>query len=505
MAETGTSAVVDPRTVPTRTRFAFGVGSAAETLSLYPVGVLSMFYYNQVLGLDVLLAGLVPTISIFADAVSDPLLGSLSDRWRSKKWGRRHPFMLIAPLPVALSFWCVFNPPDVHGLTLFSWFLVWSIMLRTFMTVYHVPHLAMGGELSKEYYERTKIMSYNNFFGWLGGPPVHKVNTIVFFAVTIEYSNALLNPDAYNALSFSNATAIFVVLTASAWFTRDRIPTLPQPAEGQARFGVMDFFRDLFKAFSNRNYIFLMIALFSLSLMLGVRGALQAYMTVYYWELTADQFANILLIGSFAGYFGGFTLSAHIHSWFDKRATIVATALMISVFPAMPVILRLAGWFPDNGTLWLFWSIAGFTALGAVSGSILNISVMSALADIADENAARYGVRQEGVLYSARTFFAKLDASLGHGLAALALAWMAFPEKAVPGEVEADVIWWLGMVDSPLAIVPGVIAAMFYAQYRISKSQYEETRRALAAAGESGAAPPERTATGAQGPPRAAS
>ena len=460
---------------------AFGVGSAAETLSLYPVGILSMLYYNQVLGLDVLLAGLVPTISILVDAVSDPLVGSLSDRWRSKRWGRRHPFMFIAPAPIALSFWCVFNPPDVAGTTLFAWFLTWSILLRTFMTVYHVPHLAMGGELSRGYIERTRIMSYNNFFGWIGGAVVHKVNTLLFFAVTAQYANALLNPEGYRTLSISNAVVIMVVLFLSAWFTRDRIPTLPQPAEDVGGFSVREFYRDIVMALTNRNYLFLMLALFALSLMLGVRGALNAYMTVYYWELSADQFANILLIGSAVGYVSGFLLSARIHGRFDKRATIVATALMLSIFPAMPVILRLVGYFPDNGTTALMWGIAGFGALGAVSGSVLNISVMSALADIADENAVRYGVRQEGILYSARTFFAKLDASLGHGVAAVALAVIAFPEKAEPGEVPADTIWWLGMIDSPLAIIPGVIAAVLYAQYRINQAEYESTRRQLAA------------------------
>ena len=337
-----------PRTVPARTRWAFGVGSAAETLSLYPVGILSMLYYNQVLGLEVLLAGLVPTISIFADAISDPLIGSLSDRWRSKRWGRRHPFMFIAPVPIALSFWCVFNPPELAGLALFAWFLVWSILLRTFMTVYHVPHLAMGGELSKEYLERTTVMSYNNFFGWLGGPPIHKLNTTLFFAVTAQYGNALLNPESYTALSLSNAVAITLVLLASAWFTRDRIPTLPQPAEDAGKFSFRTFFQDILQALRNRNYLFLLLALFALSLMLGVRGALNAYMTVYYWELSAADFANILLIGSGAGYVFGFYFSARVHSLFDKRATIVGTALLLSIFPAMPVILRMAGWFPDN-------------------------------------------------------------------------------------------------------------------------------------------------------------
>ena len=457
---------------------AFGVGSAAETLSLYPVGLLSMLYYNQVLGLDVLLAGLVPTISIFVDAVSDPLIGSWSDRWRSKRWGRRHPFMFIAPAPIALSFWCVFNPPDLDGTTLFAWFLTWSILLRTFMTVYHVPHLAMGSELSKDYIERTRVMSYNNFFGWLGAAPVHQVNTWLFFAVTAQYANAMLNPEAYTSLSMTNALVIMVVLFLSAWFTRDRIPTLPQPAEGVGGLNVREFYRDIVMALTNRNYLFLMLALFALSLMLGVRGALNAYMTVYYWELTAAQFANILLIGSAVGYVSGFLLSARIHTRFDKRATIVTTALTLSVFPALPVILRMFGWFPENGTWTLMWAIAAFGALGAVSGSVLNISVMSALADIADENAVRYGVRQEGILYSARTFFAKLDASLGHGVAAVALALIAFPEKAEPGKVAADTIWWLGMIDSPLAIIPGVIAAVLYAQYRINRSGYAATRQA---------------------------
>jgi Na+/melibiose symporter-like transporter len=157
----------------------------------------------------------------------------------------------------------------------------------------------------------------------------------------------------------------------------------------------------------------------------------------------------------------------------------VTTALLLSIFPAMPVIFRMSGFFPENGSDWLLWSIAGFGALGAGAGSILNISVMSALADIADENALKYGIRQEGVLYSARAFFAKLDNSLGLGIAAVALKLMDFPDKAEPGLVDPNTIWWLGVVDSPLCILPGVIAAIFYAQYRIDKTAHEETRRQL--------------------------
>lgn len=146
------------------------------------------------------------------------------------------------------------------------------------------------------------------------------------------------------------------------------------------------------------------------------------------------------------------------------------------------------GLFPPNGSVWLLPGLIAFGALGATSGSILNISVMSALADIADENELRYGLRQEGVLYSARTFFAKLDNSLGHLVAAWALYWIHFPEKAEPGLVDGGVLWWLGLVDSPLSIGAGVLAACFYAGYRIDKRKYEETVAALDARRRAGAA-----------------
>ena len=472
--------VVDPHTVPLKTRLAFGVGASAEYLSLYSLAVLGLIFYNQVMGLGILLAGLVPTIALFVDAISDPLFGSFSDRFRSKRLGRRHPFMFAAPVPIAISFYCVFNPPDsLTQSELFTWFLVSSISLRTSMTVFHVPHLALGSELSKDYTERSKIMSYNNFFYWLGGPGSFKINTLIFFAALGAASNGLLNRQAYPDFALFIAIAILIILFTSAWFTKDRIPTLPQAPDHLARFSARMFYRDLASAFSNRNYLMLMIALFSLSMMLGLRTAFTNYMNIYYWELPVEDIGTLIFLGSLLGYAFGFLFTALLHHVFDKRATIVVTAVGLSIFPAMPVILRLMDAFPENGSPWLLWCILAFQALSSGSGSVLNISVMSALADIADQNELRIGHRQEGTLYAARTFFAKLDNSLGHGLAALSLWLISFPDKAKPGEVDADTIWWLGMIDSPITIVPGLIAAGFYAQYRINRKQYDETQRQL--------------------------
>ncbi len=472
-------AEVEVRQVALRTRLSFGVGTAAEQICLYSVGLLSMLYYNQVLGLSATLAGLAPTIALVFDAISDPLMGSISDRFKAKKWGRRHPFMFFAPVPIALSFVAIFNPPDsLEGFGLFLWFMVFSVVLRTCMTIFHVPHLALGGELSSNYLERSKIMSYNMFFGWLGAAGTHFVALTFAFAATATYVNGLLNPDAYPVFSVIAAVIVVVILYSSAWFTRDQIPRLSQPAENQPAFSLSEFWSDIRAVLINRNYVFLLLGLFFLSIMLGTRSAFNLYMNTFYFEFLPAQIA-LFVFGSAFGYVGAFALTTQIHRLFDKRAAIVVGAVLLSIIPAMPVMLRMAGYFPDNGDVWLLPLMISFSGFGGIALGILNISVMSAIADIADENELLYGRRQEGVLFAARTFFSKADMALGHFLAGITLDLISFPVKSKPGEVDVDVIYWLGLADSPITIIPGLIGACFYAGYRINKKRHAGIREKL--------------------------
>ena len=157
----------------------------------------------------------------------------------------------------------------------------------------------------------------------------------------------------------------------------------------------------------------------------------------------------------------------------------IISAVALSIIPAMPVILRMLGSFPENGDLMLVPVLMIFVGLGGCAGAVLNISVMSSLADIADENELLYGHRQEGMLYAARTFFAKADNAMGHFLAGVTLDIIQFPVKSKPGEVDADVIYWLGMIDSPITIIPGLLAVCFYAGYRLNRQRHQQIQQQL--------------------------
>src|SRR5262245_57568906 len=94
------------------TKLVYGIGQAAEGLKNTAFGIFLLFYYNQALGLPGTLAGIALGASLLVDAFVDPLVGSISDNFRSK-YGRRHPFMYAAILPMSIGFYLLFSPP-VH-------------------------------------------------------------------------------------------------------------------------------------------------------------------------------------------------------------------------------------------------------------------------------------------------------------------------------------------------------------------------------------------------------
>ncbi len=469
-------AVAPEDRVPIRTKIFYGAGTGAEQIALTSIGAYAVFFYNQVLGVPATMAALAVTFSLVFDAVSDPLVGSLSDRTRHRL-GRRHPWMFIAPIPIAVSLYFIFAPPVgmLSPFWLFVWFATFVTLLRQFMTFFHVPHLALGGELSTNYTERSQVMAYNNFAGWMGGAGKTWVALTFFFYATPEYPRGLLNPEAYPKYALLASGMVLVVLFASAWFTRDVIPRLPKPPLNLPKYSISQFYGDMAKAMTNMNYLWLLIAFFFLSCMLGVRAGLNLYVNTFFWGLGSEQI-RWFVFGSMAAYAFGFFASARLHRRFDKRHTIVVTAVLLSVTPAVPVTLAMFGlYFPNNSPL-LLPSLICFAAITAVGASVLNISVNSALADIADENEAKHGLRQEGVLYSTRSFFGKVDGAIGTLLAGLALDFIAFPERATPGQVPQETLWNLALVDGLLAMIPGIICLYFYGKYKINKQSYEATR-----------------------------
>ena len=108
------------------------------------------------------LCGIALGIALLFDAVTDPLTGSLSDNWKSK-WGRRHPFMYASAIPLGFCFYFLFVPPALSETGLFIWLTSFAVLTRAAMTLYHVPHIALGAELTNNFEGGVMIDGFHSY------------------------------------------------------------------------------------------------------------------------------------------------------------------------------------------------------------------------------------------------------------------------------------------------------------------------------------------------------
>ena len=273
-----------PSALTFNTKFAYGIGQLAEGLKNSALSTFVLFYYNQVLGLSGTLAGTAILIALLFDAVSDPLAGSLSDNWQSR-WGRRHPFMYASALPLGIAFFFLFSPPEgLSEFSLFLWLTVTVVLTRGAMTLYHVPHIALGAELSEDYDERTQIVSYRYFLGFAGYLVAYYLGFGVFFKDTAEFPRGQFNVDAYAPYAFVLAVTMVVTIVWSGWGTHHRIPHLPiARVKSQAgKLTVLNvitrMFSEIIGALRNRSFAWLFAGTMIIFVMVGVDGALNLYM-----------------------------------------------------------------------------------------------------------------------------------------------------------------------------------------------------------------------------------
>ena len=183
------------------TKLWYGLGQLAEGLKNESFSLFLLFYYTQVVGLSGALAGQAILVSLLFDAVTDPLVGVLSDRLHSR-WGRRHPFLYASALPVAVSFYLVFvPPPGLSQAGLFAWLTAFTVLCRIAITLFYVPHMALGAELSSDYEERTRIVMTRYYFARGGQAAAGALGLLVFMRSTPEFERGQLNPAAYPPLT----------------------------------------------------------------------------------------------------------------------------------------------------------------------------------------------------------------------------------------------------------------------------------------------------------------
>jgi len=468
------------------TKLAYGLGQAAEGLKNGAFGIFVLFYYNQVLGLSGTLAGLAIGVALVFDSVSDPLAGSISDHWRSKL-GRRHPFLYAAIIPMAVSFYFLMAPPAGLGqMGLFGWLLVFSVLVRCAMTVYYVPHVALGAELTTNFHERTTVVGFRLFFGTFGGLLAVIIGFGYFFASSPQFPRGQFNHAAYPpyALVLSILMAASIFITARG--TQSQIPRLPQPTgpiEALDWWGVLvRMMRETIDALRNPSFRWLFLGVLIVFLMVGVDASLNLYMNTFFWELHSSDLLWFYIASPVGVMLGAF-FTSKLNRWFDKKPAVVWGTSWWAVCQILPVALRMFDMFPSNGTTSLVITLIVFKFVQGVGVVQALVTFSSMIADVADENELRNGKRQEGIFFAAVSFANKCTTGLGNIIAGVALdviAWPRGPQIQTAADVPAETIHQLGLLYGPIVAGFVVVCVWCYSHYHLTRERHHEIMLELA-------------------------
>ena len=459
-------------------KFNYGVGQAAEGLKNGAMGSFLLFYYSQVLGMSPGLAAIGIGTAVIVDAFTDPLAGSMSDNWRSAL-GRRHPFMYASAIPLAVTFYLLFNPLVDGEIALFIWMVVFTNLARTAMTLYHIPHLALGAELSEDYDERSSVIGFRIFFGTFGGLLAVFIGFGIFFEPTSEYANGQLNSAAYPPFAAFLALLMAVTIFWSAWGTRRAIPFLPKITQastlsisGVIRRMVMD----VIAALRCGSFRWLFLGVLILFVIIGVDGALNVYMYTYYWELTRPEILTLA-----PAYAGGVMLGSFFSPWllrkFGKKPMLLFGTASWAGWQAIPIVLRMMDWLPVNGDELLVPMLLVMRVIQGACTVQSNVAYGAMLTDSIDEHELDTGKRQEGIFFAASSFSAKAPVGLGNIIAGFGLEFIAWPtgsEIRTAADVPPETIVNLGILFGPFVALFGLICIWCYSHYTLTRERHQE-------------------------------
>ncbi len=454
--------------IPLQQKAAYSVGMFVNNLQ---AAALPAMVVILVLGLkmDPLLVGWIAAIPRVFDAVSDPLVGYISDNTRTR-WGRRRPFIFVGAVLSGLIFALMWQLPEGQTEMFYFWvFLTASILFFLAYTLYATPFVAFGYEMTADYHERTKLHAVANTIGqipWLCVP--------WFYAIMAN--ETLFRDEVHGARTL----AIFVGVTVAllgvipAIFCRERsVLRSPVGALQDVWAKMIDFFRGIGTTFRCGPFVKICAATFLVfnGFMLGMSFSL--FVMIYYLFGGDKEQA-----GDLNGWFGSLTSIATLGvipltGWIATRIGKRSTFLITIPISLVGYALKWVGYNPDFPYLLLV--AAPFVAFG--TGSLFTL-MGAMIADVCDYDELKTHQRREGVFGAIYWWMVKIGMALAGLLTGIMLNASGF-DVALEGGQSERTTFLLRVFDVGVPLITSAIAVLIMFSYEITEKRAYEIRAEL--------------------------
>lgn len=380
-----------------------------------PIALYLPAFYSENLGLSLAAVGALITLSRLTDVVTDPLIGTLSDRWHSR-FGRRKPWMLFGTPLKLLSLWMLFVPGSGFAQSVWSalggdpasgvtnvYFFVWISLLYFGFTLVDLPYRAWGAELSKDYDGRSRITGWREAFGYSG--------LLMSLIIPLLMAYAWNMPGASNAL-FGVAVAVVVLmptLTAPALLVVREPP--PERIERE-RVRPIEGLRIVWRNEPFRRLVFCLVFFVAA---ISMTASLSFFFVRRVMEEPFDRYAFFILTYYLASTFA-IPIWLRISTRIGKHRTVVLGIIWLSLWSSFIPLL-------GPGDFWIFFVL--MLLKGSAVGSLAFLPTSMA-ADIIDLDTLETGEQRTGLYFSIWGMVNKAAVALGVLIATNGVVWFGF-------------------------------------------------------------------------------
>ena len=428
-------------------KIGYGFGDMSSSMFWKLFSYFLPFFYSNVFGLSLADAGVLMLVTRIWDAVSDPMMGIIADRTKTR-WGKYRPYLLFFALPFAVCGILLFTTPE-NGKTV--WAYVTYILMMTVYTGINVPYGSLLNVMTADSDEKSVLSSYRMFFAYGG-------SFIALFAweplcnmfdksrTLVEGMSVSTSPDAWRNAMLVIASCCFVFFILSFLLTKEHVKSESTVSVGQ----------DLKLLVRNKPWWILIGAALASNLFNTVRGTTVAYFFADYIQKSvemAPQWAFLvsasifLSIGEVANMVG-VVLAVPMSKHFGKKSTyMISMAVLIGLSIAFFFLPATAGGY---------WAMLGLQVVISIFTGVISPLVWSMYADVADYSELKDGTASTGLIFSSASMAQKFGGAFGGSAVMWILA--AFGYSTVAGTVQTDTaIMGLRIL---MSWVPAAVAAL---------------------------------------------
>lgn len=411
-----------------REKAGYGLGDFGFNLYWANISAFLLIFYTDVMGLAAAAVGTMMLVTKLVDAITDPLIGALADRTRSR-WGRFRPYLLFGAIPMAVTGVLTWTVPDLDPDGRLLWAYATFTLMMLAYTVLSMPYSALSGVMTNDTQQRTTLISFRFIAAFAGTTAVNwlTLDLVQWLGRGDEQLGWQLTLGLYGVIAAATFATVFLT-------TRERITPPPQQRSAVKQ--------DIADLLANRPWLVLFVLALVIMVTIVMRSGSLVYFLKYY-------VGRPELTGTFLGVYSvalavGAASTPLLTRWMDKRSLLMWLMGGVGV-------LSCAMYFVPPDSIWGLFAIN--TAIGLLLGPKSPLA-FSMYADCADYTEWKTGRRATAMTFAAATFSQKLGGAIASAAIAWVLAWLGYVANEAQSDASRQGIALL------LTVFPGVVALL---------------------------------------------